>query len=87
MSHRLVYTKQARQDAKKIAHAGLRDSVVKLLRLLEQNPFQSPPRFEKLLGDLAGAYSRRINIQQRLIYQVLEEEKIVKVLRMWTHYE
>ena len=87
MSYRLVYTKQARQDAEKIAHAGLRDSVVKLLRLLEENPFQSPPRFEKLLGDLAGAYSRRINIQQRLIYQVLEEEKIVKVLRMWTHYE
>ena len=87
MIYRLVYTKQAQRDAKKISRAGLKKNVLRLLDILEQNPFQSPPRYEKLLGDLSGAYSRRINIQQRLVYQVLEEEKVVKVLRMWTHYE
>lgn len=85
--YRLVYTKQAQRDAKKIFRAGLKKNVLRLLELLEQNPFQSPPRHEKLLGDLSGAYSRRINIQHRLVYQVLEKDKVVKVLRMWTHYE
>ncbi len=85
--YRLVYTKQAQRDAKKISQARLKKNVLKLLEILEQNPFQSPPRYEKLLGDLSGAYSRRINIQPRLVYQVLEKEKVVKVLRMWTHYE
>ena len=66
---------------------GLKKNALRLLEILEQNPFQSPPRYEKLLGDLSGAYSRRINIQHRLVYQVLEEDKVVKVLRMWTHYE
>ena len=87
VSYRLVYTKQAQRDAKKISRAGLKKNVLRLLEILEQNPFQSPPRYEKLLGDLSGAYSRRINIQHRLVYQVLEKEKVVKVLRMWTHYE
>lgn len=87
MSFRLVYIKQAQRDAKKIARAGLKQNVIKLLSILEQNLFQSPPRYEKLLGNLAGAYSRRINIQHRLVYQVLEDEKVVKILRMWTHYE
>jgi len=87
VSFRLVYIKQAQRDAKKIARAGLKQNVIKLLSILEQNLFQSPPRYEKLLGNLAGAYSRRINIQHRLVYQVLEDEKVVKILRMWTHYE
>ena len=87
MSYRLVYTKKAQNDAKKIVRAGLKQNVVRLLRILEQDPFQSPPRYEKLFGDLSGAYSRRINIQHRLVYQVLLDEKIVKILRMWTHYE
>ena len=87
VSYRLFYTKQAQRDARKISRAGLRDNALRLLGILEQNPFQSPPRYEKLLGDLAGAYSRRINIQHRLVYQVFEKEKMVKVLRMWTHYE
>lgn len=87
VSFRLVYTKQAQRDAKKISHAGLKSNVLRILEILEQNPFQSPPRYEKLLGDLSGAYSRRISIQHRLVYQVLEKEKVVKVLRMWTHYE
>jgi toxin YoeB len=84
---RIVFTKQAQKDAKKIATSGLRSKVEQLLGLLKEDPFQSPPRFEKLVGDLTGAYSRRINIQHRLVYQLLEKEKIVKVLRMWTHYE
>jgi Txe/YoeB family toxin of toxin-antitoxin system len=83
----LVYTKQAQKDARRLASAGLRPKAEQLLALLANNPFQAPPPFEKLLGDLRGAYSRRINIQHRLVYQVLEEEHIVKVLRMWTHYE
>jgi toxin YoeB len=84
---RIVYTRQAQKDAKKIAAVGLRQKADKLLEILSKNPFQTPPRYEKLLGDLSGAYSRRINIQHRLVYQVLEEIRIVKVIRMWTHYE
>ena len=83
----MVFTKQAQKDARRLASAGLRPKAEQLLTLLANNPFQRPPPFEKLLGDLRGAYSRRINIQHRLVYQVLEEEHIVKVLRMWTHYE
>ena len=86
MSWDLVYTKQAQKDAKKLAAAGLRRKAEELLRVLEKDPFQTPPHYEKLVGNLSGAYSRRINIQHRLVYQVLEEEKTVKVLRMWTHY-
>ena len=74
-------------DAKKIAAAGLRQKVEKLLQILSENPFQTPPPFEKLIGDISGAYSRRITIQHRLVYQVLQEIKTVKVMRMWTHYE
>jgi len=84
---RIVYTRQAQKDAKKIASAGLKPKAEKLLRILSKNPFQTPPPFEKLVGDLSGAYSRRINIQHRLVYQVLEEIRTVKVIRMWTHYE
>ena len=84
---RLVYTAQAQKDARKIARSGLRARAEKLLGILTRNPFERPPPFEKLLGDLAGACSRRINIQHRLVYQVLEKERIVKVLRLWTHYE
>ena len=87
MSWRLVYTKTAQRDAKLLAQAGLKPKAERLLALLAQDPFASPPRFEKLVGDLSGAYSRRINIQHRLVYQVLEEEKVVKVLRMWSHCE
>lgn len=87
MTYRLVYTKQAQKDAKKLAASGLKPKAQALLKLLEANPFQAPPPFETLVGDLKGAYSRRINIQYRLLYQVLEQERIVKVLRMWTHYE
>ena len=87
MSYRLVFTRQAQLDAKKISRAGLRKNVIKLLEILQDNPYQSPFRYEKLLGDLEGAFSRRINIQHRLVYQILEEEKIVKVIRMWAHYE
>lgn len=83
----LVFTKQAQKDSKKNAAAGLRDKTERLLEVLRKNPFQTPPPYEKLVGDLAGAYSRRITIQHRLVYQVLEQEKIVKVLRMWTHYD
>ncbi len=84
---RIVYTTQAQKDAKKIATAGLKPKAEKLLDLLSKNPFQTPPPFEKLIGDLSGAYSRRINIQHRLVYQVLEEIRTVKVIRMWTHFE
>ena len=87
MSWRLVYTKAARKDAKKLASAGLKKKAQSLLDVLVKNPYQTPPPFEKLVGDLSGAYSRRINIQHRLVYQVLEDEKTVKILRMWTHYE
>ena len=84
---KIVYTRQAQKDAKQIAAAGLRQKAEQLLEILSKNPFQTPPPFEKLIGDLSGAYSRRINIQHRLIYQVLEERRTVKVIRMWTHYE
>ena len=84
---RLVYTRQAQKDAKKSAAAGLKPNAQALLDILKKNPFQQPPPFEKLVGDLAGAYSRRINIQHRLVYQVLKGARTVKVLRLWTHYE
>jgi len=84
---RLVFTKQAQKDARKIADAGLRPKAEKLLRIVGTDPFQTPPPFHKLVGDLAGAYARRINIQHRLVYQVIEKERVVKVLRLWTHYE
>jgi Txe/YoeB family toxin of toxin-antitoxin system len=83
----LVYTKQAIKDAKKLASSGLKPKAEELLCLLKQDPFQNPPPFEKLVGDLAGAYSRRINIQHRMVYQVYELERIVKIIRLWTHYE
>lgn len=83
----LVYTKQAQKDAAKISRAGLKDKAQAMLDILAENPYQNPPPYEKLVGDLSGACSRRINIQHRLVYQVLEESKTVKVLRMWTHYE
>lgn len=83
----LVYTKQAQKDSKKLRSAGLKEKAEVLLRILEINPYQTPPPYEKLVGDLAGAYSRRINIQYRLVYQVLDDIKIVKIIRMWTHYE
>ncbi|MBM3131898.1 MAG: Txe/YoeB family addiction module toxin [Chloroflexi bacterium] len=83
----LVFTKQAQKDAKKLSAAGLRPKAELLLGILQSDPFQNPPSFEKLVGDLAGAYARRINIQHRLVYEVFEEERIVKVIRMWTHYE
>ena len=87
MTWGLIYTSQAQKDAKKLATSGLKPKVQELLALLAQNPFRNPPSYEKLVGDLAGAYSRRINIQRRLIYQVLQEEEVIKVLRMWSHYE
>jgi len=83
----LHYTRQAQKDAKKLASSGLKSKAQQLLSILEIDPWQSPPPFEKLVGDLSGAYSRRINIQHRLVYQVLEVEKAVKILRLWTHYE
>ena len=83
----LLFTKQAQKDAKKISSSGLRDNVERLLSIIADNPFQNPPPYEKLLGDLSGAFSRRINIQHRLVYQVLSDTKMVKVIRMWTHYE
>jgi Txe/YoeB family toxin of toxin-antitoxin system len=87
VSWRLVFTKQAQKDAKRLTEAGLRPKAEALLDTLRANPYQSPPPFEKLVGDLSGAYSRRINIQHRLVYQVLDGERVVKVLRMWTHYD
>ena len=87
MSWTLVYTKHAQKDAKKLAAAGLKDKAQMLLELIARDPFANPPPYEKLVGDLAGAYSRRINIQHRLVYQVVKAKKIVKVLRLWTHYE
>ena len=86
MSFRLVYASQARKDAKKVQGSQLSPKVKSLLELIESDPFAEPPPFEALIGDLKGAYSRRINIQHRLVYQVLEPEKVVKVLRLWTHY-
>jgi len=87
VSWRLVFTKQAQKDAKKLASSGLKPKAQELLAILAQDPFQRPPPFEKIVGDLSGAYSRRINIQHRLVYQVLEEEQTLKVLRLWSHYE
>ena len=87
MKWQLVFTREAEKDAKKIARSGLKSKVQTLLQILENNPFQNPPPFEKLVGDLSGACSRRINIQHRLVYQVLKEAHTVKVIRMWTHYE
>ncbi|MCA6597729.1 MAG: Txe/YoeB family addiction module toxin [Pseudanabaena sp. M046S1SP1A06QC] len=87
MNWKLVYTKQAQKDAKKIAATNLKDKVTELLAIIQVNPFQNPPPYEKLVGDLAGAYSRRINIQHRLVYQVIESEQPIKIIRMWTHYE
>jgi toxin YoeB len=85
--YRLLFTSQAQRDAKKLSASGLRPKAEALLKILEEDPFQTPPPYGKLVGDLAGAYSRRINIQHRLVYQVLKKEKVVKVIRMWTHYE
>ena len=87
VSWRLVFAKQAQKDAKKIAQSGLKPQAERLLEILKENPFKNPPPYEKLVGDLSGAYSRRINIQHRLVYQVLEDIKTVKVIRMWTHHE
>jgi len=83
----LVFTKEAQRDAKKLAQSGLKPKAQKLLDILAQNPFRTPPPYETLVGDLEGAYSRRINIQHRLVYQVLKKAKTVKIVRMWTHYE
>lgn len=87
MRWKIVYTKHARKDARKIAHGGLKAQTEEILALLEEDPFRTPPPFEKLVGDLAGLYSRRINVQHRIVYQIHQEERIVKILRMWTHYE
>jgi Txe/YoeB family toxin of toxin-antitoxin system len=85
--YQIVYSSQARKDAKKINGIGLKNNVLKLIEILHHDPYQNPPPYEKLLGNLLGSYSRRINIQHRLIYQIYENEKIVKIIRMWTHYE
>ena len=87
VSYKVVFTKHAQKDAKKLSAAGLRKNAEKLIAVIKDDPFQNPPPYEKLVGNFAGAYSRRINIQHRLVYQVLPEEKTVKVLRMWSHYE
>lgn len=87
MSWRLVYTKQAKKDAKKLSRSGLKPQAEKLLSILQENPYQTPPPYERLVGDLSGACSRRINIQHRIVYQILDDIKTVKVIRMWTHYE
>ncbi|HEX2695140.1 MAG TPA: Txe/YoeB family addiction module toxin [Acidobacteriota bacterium] len=87
VSWRLVFTKQAQKDAKKIARAGLKPQVNRLLEVLREDPFRNPPSYEKLVGDLSGACSRRINIHHRLVYQVLEDIRTVKIIRLWTHYE
>lgn len=87
MTWKILYTKQANKDAKKIAAAGLKPKALELLEIIKKNPYQTPPPYEKLVGDLQGAYSRRINIQHRLVYQIYSKEKIIKVIRLWTHYE
>lgn len=86
VNYRIVYTNQAQKDAKKIARSHLKEKALELIDLLGEDPFRKPPEYEALVGDLSGAYSRRINIQRRLVYQACEEEKVVKVLRIWTHY-
>lgn len=87
MNWKIVFTRQAQKDAKKLTAAGMKPKAQKLLDVIAENPFHTPPSYEKLIGDLAGAYSRRVNIQHRLVYQVLEDIRTIKVLRMWTHYE
>ena len=87
MSWRLVYTKQAKKDAKKLSRSGLKPQAEKLLAILQEDPYRTPPPYERLVGDLSGACSRRINIQHRIVYQILDDIKTVKVIRMWTHYE
>jgi toxin YoeB len=87
VNYKVVFTKQAQKDAKKLSASGLKVKAEQLIEILSDNPFQIPPFYEKLVGDLAGAFSRRINIQRWLVYEVIEDEKIVKVIRMWTHYE
>ena len=87
MSWRLVYTRQAQKDAKKLSASGLKDKAQSLLELIKENPYCNPPPYEKLVGDLSGAYSRRINMQHRLVYQVFKAEHTIKVIRLWTHYE
>jgi Txe/YoeB family toxin of toxin-antitoxin system len=87
VSWQLIFTREAQKDAKKLSRAGLRSKAEELLSIIQKNPFKQPPPYEKLVGDLSGAYSRRINYQHRLVYQVLKKVKTVKVIRMWTHYE
>lgn len=87
MSWKVVFTKQAKKDAKKLVSAGLKPKAEMLIKTIKENPYQNPPSYEKLVGDLSGAYSRRINIQHRIVYQIFEEQKVVKVIRLWTHYE
>jgi toxin YoeB len=87
VSWRLVYTKQAKKDAKKISRSGLKPQAERILEILEEDPYRTPPPYERLVGDLSGACSRRINIQHRIVYQILDDIKTVKVIRMWTHYE
>jgi Txe/YoeB family toxin of toxin-antitoxin system len=87
VTYRVVFTKQAQKDAKKLSIVELRAKAERLIQILRDNPYQTPPSYEKLVGDLAGAYSRRINIQHHLVYEVIEDEKAVKIIRMWTHYE
>ena len=87
MSWRIVFTKQAQKDARKLSASGLKAKAEKLIQILRENPYHTPPSYEKLVGDLSGAYSRRINIQHRLDYQIVEDEKTVKIIRMWAHYE
>ena len=86
VEYKLVYTKEAIKDTKKLQASKLDKKAKKLLEIIKQNPFQTPPKYEKLVGDLSGAYSRRINIQHRLVYQVFEDEKVIKIIRLWTHY-
>jgi len=87
VSWTVVFTKQARKDAKKLSASGIKSKAEAIIHTLRENPYQVPPSYEKIVGDLSGAYSRRINIQHRIVYQILEDEKTVKVIRMWTHYE
>jgi toxin YoeB len=84
---KLIYTKQAQKDAKKLKKSGLKNKAIEILEILKEDPYQTPPVYEKLIGDLTGAYSRRLNIQHRIVYQIIVEYKIVKIIRMWTHYE
>ncbi len=87
MSWKVVFTKEAQKDAKKLSSSGLKSKAEEIIEILRQDPYQTPPPYEKLIGDLSGAFSRRLNIQHRIVYQIYNDEKIVKVIRMWTHYE